>query len=191
MLNAKNISYYLISLSNHNIEDEFTNLKLQKILYYLQGHYLAINETPLFEDSIEAWDLGPVVSDVYHTFKSYGNGTIIMPETETNFDFISKESKAFINNVYTYYRQFSALKLVDMTHNEKPWTLTYKKSMSNVIGNDLLKDYFKTTEINQSFVSGDVVEERKKAAMMLAPDYIFDKELTEFSKLDSEAYYEL
>lgn len=191
MLNAKNVSYYVLSLSNHSIQDEVTNLKLQKLLYYLQGHHLAINDEPLFDDAIEAWDLGPVVCDVYHTFKGYGNSTIILPETENNFDFIPQKLKIFINNVYTHYRQYSAIKLVDMTHSEKPWELTYKKSMSNVINNDLIKDYFKTTEINKSFTLGDAIEERKKAALLLLPDYIFDSELTATSSIDSDELYEM
>lgn len=30
----------------------------------------------MFFDTIEAWDFGPVVPNVYHTFKMYGGGQI-------------------------------------------------------------------------------------------------------------------
>jgi hypothetical protein len=37
---------------------DLSNLKLQKLLYYAQGHYLARTGTPLFPETIEA---GPTV----------------------------------------------------------------------------------------------------------------------------------
>jgi uncharacterized phage-associated protein len=35
--------------------------KLHKLLYYCQGHHLATFGLPLFDESISAWDMGPVV----------------------------------------------------------------------------------------------------------------------------------
>ena len=42
-----------------------TNSKLQKILYYVQGYYMARFNHPLFPDEIQAWKFGPVVPNVY------------------------------------------------------------------------------------------------------------------------------
>lgn len=49
--------------------DYISNLKLQKLLYYAQGTFLAITNSPLFGDAIEAWMHGPVVPSVYHAYK--------------------------------------------------------------------------------------------------------------------------
>lgn len=50
-----------------NAEDaELSNLKLQKLQYYAQGHHLAVYGQPLFADKIQAWSYGPVVPEVYH-----------------------------------------------------------------------------------------------------------------------------
>ena len=38
-------------------------LKLQKLLYYCQGWYIAWTDAPLFGEQIEAWANGPVVAD--------------------------------------------------------------------------------------------------------------------------------
>ena len=41
-----------------------TNMKLQKMLYYEQGFHLACFGTPLFNEDIEAWQYGHVVTCV-------------------------------------------------------------------------------------------------------------------------------
>ena len=41
-------------------------LKLQKLLYYCQGHHLAATGEPLFTEAIKAWDNGPVVGQLWH-----------------------------------------------------------------------------------------------------------------------------
>ena len=56
------MAYKVIELANCLINkdnnetngDNMTNLKLQKMLYYLQGYYLAVFNKPLFEEDIEA-----------------------------------------------------------------------------------------------------------------------------------------
>jgi len=43
--------------------------KLHKLLYYCQGHHLAAFGAPLFSQSISAWDMGPVVGELWHEEK--------------------------------------------------------------------------------------------------------------------------
>lgn len=45
--------------------DQISNLKLQKLLYYCQGAFLAIKNEKLFEDDILAWTHGPVIEKIY------------------------------------------------------------------------------------------------------------------------------
>ena len=45
----------LLSLSDPEVGDGISNLKLQKLLNYCQGFHLAITNKLLFEDSIEAF----------------------------------------------------------------------------------------------------------------------------------------
>ena len=61
-----------------------SNLKLQKLLYYAQGVFLAVTDKPLFDDDIVAWLQGPVVESVYHQYKA--NGAQGIPFDE-DFDF--------------------------------------------------------------------------------------------------------
>ena len=116
-----------------------SNLKLQKLLYYAQGTFLAITDEPLFDDPIEAWTHGPVVPAVYHEYKHFDDRGI---ELENGFDlpaFTSDESELLLE-VYNEFGQFSAWKLRNMTHQETPWKITPK---GEVIRIDIIKDYFK------------------------------------------------
>jgi len=53
-----------------------TPLKLQKLIYYAHGWHLALRDQPLIDELIEAWEYGPVVPNVYHEFKEFGNQPI-------------------------------------------------------------------------------------------------------------------
>jgi uncharacterized phage-associated protein len=66
--NASEVANYLVA-SFRDAGDPLTNLKLQKLLYYAQGWYLAIHDEALFDERIEAWPRGPVVPPVYGSFK--------------------------------------------------------------------------------------------------------------------------
>lgn len=50
---------------------EVTPLTLQKLLYYIQGNYVAIYDKPLFDAPCEAWVHGPVYRNVYNLFRDF------------------------------------------------------------------------------------------------------------------------
>lgn len=64
------IANYFIHLSRAT-GSLLTNLKLQKLLYFIQGWHLALFKKPLFKDDIEAWDYTPIVKNVYNKYKKY------------------------------------------------------------------------------------------------------------------------
>lgn len=64
MLTANDIAKYFLALSNNEESGELiSNLKLQKLLHYAQGFYLALYDQPLFHEPIEAWAHGAVIPD--------------------------------------------------------------------------------------------------------------------------------
>ena len=70
--NVIQVANWLIEKANNTENGDFiTNLKLQKLLYYLQGYYLAVFEKPLFDVEIEAWQYGPVVPNAYYEFNAF------------------------------------------------------------------------------------------------------------------------
>ena len=65
MADVKDIAQLFIQLGDG---DDVTNLKVQKLVYYAQGFYLALNGKPLFNNDIKAWAHGPVVPELYQEY---------------------------------------------------------------------------------------------------------------------------
>ena len=119
--------------------DLMSNMKLQKMLYYEQGYHLAAFGTPLFDEDVEAWMYGPVVSSVYEHFKEHG-ASGIMPETENPIE-LSEDEENLFNDVFDAYVDFSAYGLMRKTHGESPWRKT-TTGFGNVIGHDKMAEFF-------------------------------------------------
>lgn len=140
MVPADIVANYILSLSNPDVGDIISNLKLQKLLYYTQGFHLAIYDTPLFNENVVAWEHGPVVPEIYRRFKDFGSGAIEIPN-ELDINGLTQDQVGVIVEVYEVYGQFSAWKLANMTHNESPWVET---PQNEVISHEILATYFKT-----------------------------------------------
>ena len=69
------VSRHVINYSNTQ-DYGISNLKLQKILYFIQAFFLVSTPEQCFEEKIEAWDFGPVVPEAYREYKQYGSGDI-------------------------------------------------------------------------------------------------------------------
>jgi len=137
---AKYIADYILTMSDPDIGDIISNMKLQKLIYYAQGFHLALFDVPLFEEPIVAWEHGPVVESVYQDFKKFGASAIEVPH-DLDDTVLSDDQKDLMKEVYEVYGQFSAWKLRNMTHNELPWLQTPKNEIISV---DLMKSFFKT-----------------------------------------------
>lgn len=88
--------------------------KLHKLLYYCQGHHLAAFGTPLFNDTISAWDRGPVVGTLWRQEKDGYTPEGELPplgEAELNT----------IGYVVSRYGALSGQDLEHLTHSETPW----------------------------------------------------------------------
>jgi uncharacterized phage-associated protein len=130
----------IISKTDSEKGETISNLKLQKMLYYMQGYFLAYFEKPLFDDEILAWQYGPVVPSVYDKYKSNGAQAISLGDENNTVVTFSEEEEELFDEVYDVYSQFSAIKLMDMTHSEDPWRNT---EINKVISKDALKSFFK------------------------------------------------
>ncbi|MEN8215986.1 MAG: type II toxin-antitoxin system antitoxin SocA domain-containing protein [Pseudomonadota bacterium] len=142
MLNVHNVAKYFLLKGDNEEESGICNLKLQKLLYYAQGFYLALFEQPLFDSKIEAWRHGPVCPEVYHKYKNHGRNLIPAPPDFNPTSVLSHEQIEFLDEVYDVFGQFSAWKLRNMTHDEPPWA--GNEINASEISVDELADYFKT-----------------------------------------------
>ena len=85
-----------------------SNLKLQKILYFVQAEFLVSVGIPCFAEEIEAWDFGPVVPEVYHEFKIFGSADIPKSVCMNADEAILKKDKTMINDMVDQCGVYSA-----------------------------------------------------------------------------------
>lgn len=159
------MSYPVLDVCRHviNYSNEhdygISNLKLQKILYFIQAYFLANDETQTscFDERIEAWDFGPVVPIAYREYKQYGSGDIPTVESYIMFNeddiwksnrvefhdtTITDKDKERIDRVVDMFSDYSATDLVSLTHKQSPWLDAYAPYKNNEITTDAIKEYF-------------------------------------------------
>lgn len=142
---ASNVAKILISFSRPSYGDGLTNLKLQKLLYYTQGSFLAITGQRLFYDDIVAWQYGPVVPSVYREYKKYEDGVIPLDDSIV-YKKLSDHKMEILKEVYDIFGQFSAIRLMNMTHSETPWL---NVGMNDIIDPKEIKKYFEENYIKK------------------------------------------
>lgn len=98
-----------------------TAMKLQKLTYYSQAWHLVWTETPLFDNSIEAWANGPVVRELYnlHRGRFSLSGPAEIPSGDSSR--LTDQERGTIDVVLGAYGDKSAHWLSELTHNEDPW----------------------------------------------------------------------
>lgn len=155
--NALQVAKYLVKLANEEqgvlmgkasedpmrdeIRCDMTNLKLQKVLYFAQAAHLGINGSPLFDDEIEAWGLGPVVPVVYEAFKDHGSSVI--GANRGSDEGIDPYHQYFLQQVWAEFGKFSAAQLVDMTHEHAPWRIA-KEQGKKIISKEDMKVFYRS-----------------------------------------------
>jgi len=91
--------------------------KLHKLLYYCQGYHVAAFDTPLFGENIDAWDMGPVVAQLWRDEK-HGSLLIFGPDDGQPLDEAALNT---IGYVVDRYGGLTGADLEAMTHREAPW----------------------------------------------------------------------
>jgi len=140
-------------------------MKLQKLLYFVYGWYMAYFDKKLFESTIEAWPYGPVVPSIYHEVKQYGNFPITAPISSYiisdmsvfSFKYSTPEFSAkdeqdakFIDAFWNAFSKYDQFQLSNATHEPgTPWDTIYQKynqviPRNEKIPDEIIKEYFKS-----------------------------------------------
>lgn len=152
-------SYTVSHVANYFLQkaqklgQKITHLKLQKLVYFAFGYYLASTNRKLFNEPILAWQFGPVVRSLYKEFQHFGDAEITSLATEfdtENFVFYEAlipptdtNTLRVLDTVWEKYSSYSAARLVDLTHTkDSPWEVTHKRGES-IIDSHLIKNFFK------------------------------------------------
>lgn len=123
VLCANEAAKYIISRCNDTNVD-ITNLKLQKMLYFLWIDYYNETGENLFDDSFYAWKLGPVIPSVYYQYHNFGADSIFIRDNVISF---GREINRIMNNIIDKYKYKAAYDLVKRSHIEKgAWDTVYQ-----------------------------------------------------------------
>lgn len=141
MYRALSVARYIIERC-HSQNRSISNLKLQKILYFVQAEFLVSTNQPCFAEEIEAWDFGPVVPEVYQQYKIFGSSNIPVFGRLVNPVVIRNDDQELINEIVDECAKYSASALVDITHHQSPWLDAYVPGYNNVISQSSIKEYF-------------------------------------------------
>ena len=145
----------MLEVSDYHI----SNLKLQKLLYYVYGVNLVINPDEELSEGPQAWAYGPVFPTVYRKFKQYGDETITMPAMISPYGAngsieVSNISKLWeiIEAVYQRFGALPEFELVRRTHQPgAPWDQYYQPGKQKVtIRKPTIKKYFKERVVGEN-----------------------------------------
>lgn len=141
MYRAIDIAGYIIEYSNEKGQP-VSNLKLQKLLYFVQAFFLITKGKPCFRDKIEAWDFGPVIPEVYRAYKHYGGCSIFRVRSFPNTFSLFPQDKEIINEVVDYFSSYSSTQLVELTQHQRPWMDAYVSHLRKEITCSAIQEYF-------------------------------------------------
>lgn len=137
---ARTVAKFIVQ----NAGSPISNLKLQKLLYYVQGWYLGIYGVPAFHEQIQAWIHGPVVPAVFQAYRDF-KWTPIAVDTQP-----AKLDEQIANHTLAILGAFGKLtasQLEAISHNEAPWQearkgLKPKEPSTKVITHESMRRFF-------------------------------------------------
>lgn len=109
---------------------KMAHLKLQKLLYYVQGFHLAWFDRPLIEEDFQAWLHGPVCRRVFDQYKLKSLLYIEFMYIRANGEkspaevlprLVNEDQLNLINLIIDNYVKLTAAELEELTHGDAPW----------------------------------------------------------------------
>lgn len=155
-------SYYVIQYFQ-TYGKEVTNLKLQKLMYFLEAFYMVCNpdEIELFDTSFYAWEYGPVSKILYEKYRSFNNASIELSEDEKEIGRnLPEENKRYVFFLYVAFSEYKASDLVNLTHVPgSPWHKVYEpKEEDDIINIDKEINKIETRDWFKEFLKVDETE---------------------------------
>jgi uncharacterized phage-associated protein len=136
-------------------------MKVQKLVYFAHGWYLAFTGKPLLNEPVEAWKFGPVIPSLYQTLKRYGSESVTTPLAEWEWRGLNaqlkecsiddgpdpaenEQAKRIVKRIWDVYGNFTAVQLSNLTHFEHgPWNQTPNKNRQHtVIDQEKIRQFF-------------------------------------------------
>lgn len=146
-ISSIDLSQYILNCFN-NKSESINQLKLQKLVYYIDAWHYVLLEKPLIHENFEAWMHGPVVRELWNHYRgeSVLNAPISSDIYNCNLD-VSKEQLEVINDVLDEYGDKTPYYLECLTHEETPWIVARKgyapsDRCTEIISKEIMKEYY-------------------------------------------------
>ncbi len=119
MATATQVADWIVHFSHDDLAAPVTPMSLEKMTYYAQCFWLALEGDPLFDEPIRAWRHGPVIRTVWDAYRDHGAQPIIpTPDGEKKID---QKIERFLCDVVSFFGRYTAIQLSNATHAEDPW----------------------------------------------------------------------
>jgi uncharacterized phage-associated protein len=167
------VADFFVDLAIKGAGDLISPLKINKLLYYAQGNFLAKYNAPLFPEKIQAWQYGPVIPEIYHKYKVLGRQPIEIVDEDYNASIFTPEETTFLLDIAREYGKYSAETLVTKTHSEDPWKSAFNGSQNTIISDASMQEYFRKHPVKNF---SNVLHERiaSTTPQHTFPQYYFD-----------------
>lgn len=121
--------------------EPMTNMRLHKLLYFAQGHALALRGEVLIDEAVEAWRYGPVFPSVFEAWKEYGAEPIPVCEGRPLRE--GHAHSEIVDAVWQAYRRFSPVRLSQMAMVPRgPWAQARNDYPNAPVRSAHLAEYF-------------------------------------------------
>jgi uncharacterized phage-associated protein len=154
----------------------FTNLVLQKLLYFAHARCLVASGKPLLTGYFEAWQYGPVHPTVYQSFRQAGHSTINFRAHRTDLltgrqSLVSPPDSPLAHDIVEFvvdtYGRLPVRRLVAISHApEAPWHYVVTQASNRVtlglrIPDKIIVERFKRHKVAVGGVSelGEAIED--------------------------------
>lgn len=114
MENTLSVAKVLYNSYFERFKEPMDQMKMHKLMYFLQRESLMFTNQELFDDEFLGWKYGPVLTAVR---SEYMSGNLFANVNEN----VSDETKKLVNSVLDRYGAVSSWKLSSLSHNEFSW----------------------------------------------------------------------
>lgn len=104
----------LYSMYNDQFHTNMDEMKMHKLMYFVQKESLMYNRAALFDEDFYGWKYGPVLKSVRH---EYLTGTLFADVADT----VSLATERLLRSVLERYGTVSSWKLSCLSHDEFSW----------------------------------------------------------------------
>ena len=124
-----------------------TPMQYVKLTYIAHGWSLALRQSPLISEPVEAWKFGPVIPQLYHRLKGYGSGPVTAPIADvlwTQPETLDDDTRGLLRGVFEKYGALTGIQLSHLTHKPgTPWSAVYDpEGWGEQIPNALIREHY-------------------------------------------------